>query len=96
MHYKVVIGKRATADLRRLLLYIAKASSAATAAAYIARIETFFLKLNLFPERGTRLPNGTRIIAFEDSATIRIRVTRSTVRVLKVTYRGRDPYKEFS
>ncbi len=87
---KVVFSRGARADLRSLLLFIAGRGGPVTAIGYVERIERFCERLEHFPERGRRLDTGARLIAFEDSATVRVKITKSVVRVVQIAYRGRD------
>lgn len=79
----VIFSRRSRADLRALLLYIGGRGGPATAVGYVERIESFCARLDPFPERGRSLADGTRLLAFEDSATVRIRVTRTAIRILR-------------
>jgi toxin ParE1/3/4 len=91
--HKVVFRPAAAADLISIYDYIAEKSGFEGAAGYIDRIEVACMSLANFPERGTRhddLAPGVRLIGFERSATIAFRVGRSTVRIVRVFYGGRD------
>jgi toxin ParE1/3/4 len=65
-----------------------------TAAGYVERLEAHCLALDTFPERGTRLPDGSRKLGVERSATVRFLVRASTVIIVTIAYRGRDVLKE--
>ena len=93
MGHKVVFRPSAEADLFALYDYIAQAAGPTIAAGYIARIEEACLKMQAFPERGTRrddLAPGVRTIGFERRVTIAFRALDDAVEILAIAYAGRD------
>lgn len=94
MPHKVVFRPEAEADLFGLYRYIAEASGAGRAEAYLARIEGACMALTTFPERGTPrsdLAPGIRTIGFEGRVTIAFRVLdQEVVEIVAIAYAGRD------
>ena len=91
--YEVSFRPLAEVDLLRLHDYIAEASGAVVAGAYIGRIEAACLPLETLPERGTRRDDirpGLRIIGFERRATIVFQVLESKVIIVRIFYGGQD------
>jgi toxin ParE1/3/4 len=88
----------ADADLDRIYHWLAPRSGAATALAYIGRIETACRRLTDFSHRGSpqgELEPGLRSIAFERRATIYYRVTDAAVEIVRILHRGLDADREF-
>jgi toxin ParE1/3/4 len=93
MIYKVRFRPEAEADLFDLYQYISNRSGQTRAEDYITRIEAACMDLATFPERGTKrddLAPGIRTIGFERRATTAFRVEKSTVRIVRILYAGRD------
>jgi toxin ParE1/3/4 len=91
--YSIAFRPAATADLKRIYLYIAEEAGRERAGAYIDRIEAACMGLASFPERGTvrkHILPGVRIIGFERSASIAFTVENDTVTILRVLARGMD------
>jgi toxin ParE1/3/4 len=89
----------ADADLDRIYHWLAPRSGAAIAFTYVGRIEAACQRLTDFPQRGSphdELEPGLRSIPFERRATIYYRATDSTVEIVHILHRGRDPDREFS
>ena len=88
-HYTVVFLPGAERDLDSLAAYISEQSGPGRALPYIRRLRAFCAKLDIFPVRGVALPDGDRLLGFEDSANIRFHVGETTVEIVGVAYRGR-------
>ena len=91
--YEVSFRPLAVSDLLRLYDYLAEASGAAVAAAYVDRLEASCLALETFPERGTRRDDirpGLRVIGFERRATIVFQVIEDEVIIVRIFYGGQD------
>lgn len=89
----VEISEEARRDLLEVYDWIAKAGDPETAMAYVERIESFCLRLDIASERGSLRDDvrpGLRVIGFERSASIAFVVEESRVVVLRVFYGGRD------
>jgi toxin ParE1/3/4 len=98
MSYHVRFTPRAIADLNALHDYIAPRGGSAVADSYINRIHAFCMRLEAFPERGTRrddLAQGLRTIGFERRATIAFLVEGQEVWILRVFYGGQDIDAQF-
>jgi toxin ParE1/3/4 len=93
MSHRVRFMPRALADLNEIHDYIAPRGGATVADNYISRIHAFCMKLETFPERGTRrddLAIGLRTLGFERRATIAFFVEGQEVWILRVLYGGQD------
>jgi toxin ParE1/3/4 len=89
--YQVVISRRATAHLKTIYRYIAKASYPSYAEDYVEAIRAECRALANLPQRGTDCSSirpNVRIIGFRRSATIAFRITGDTVTIIGVYYRG--------
>ncbi len=88
----------ADADLDRIYHWLAPRSGAATALAYVGRIEAACQRLSDFPRRGSphdALEPGLRSVPFQRRATIYYRVTESAVEIVCILYAGLDADREF-
>lgn len=66
--------------------------------AYIGRIEAYCMRLETFPERGTKrddLMTGLRTIGFERRVTVAFVVTNDAVLIEGIFYGGQDFEAEF-
>lgn len=93
MTRRLVFSPEARAGLRRLFAYIAAASGAARASAFLGRIETYCQHLVDFPERGAARDDlwpGLRTVGFARRATIAFTVRPGVVRIVRVLHGGRD------
>jgi len=93
MRYKVVLSRRAEADIDSIYLYIAKKSYPSTALSFVTDIRDECETLSTLPQRGTlhpRLGHGIRTMGFRHSVTVAFRVEGETVTVVRVFYRGRN------
>ncbi len=93
MKRSVVYSRRAEADFVSIFRYIAMKSGYERAQAYTARIRTFCLSLDTFPERGEswqQVASGLRVAGFERRVSIAFRVTKDQVTIVRVLYGGRD------
>jgi toxin ParE1/3/4 len=88
----VVLRPSALADLKDIFDYI-EPHSPINAARYVEKIEAFCMKLEHFPERGTRrddLRPGIRILGFRHRINIAFVVFDDRVEIVRVLYGGRD------
>lgn len=92
MKREVILRPSALADLKDIFDYI-ELHSPANAARYVEKIEAFCMKLEHFPERGTRrddLRPGVRILGFRHRISIAFVVLDDRVEIVRVLYGGRD------
>lgn len=91
---RVIVGRQADADIRRIAKYIAlMGAGPATAARYVERLEVAVNNLDLATERGidlSHISRGLRLIAFESSANLAVKVYADRAVVIRVFYRGQD------
>lgn len=93
MTVEVRFRPSARADLFNIYNYIALHSGRTVAGGYIDRIEAACMRLETFPERGTRrddLMPGLRTIGFERRVTIAFTVRPDGVEIVRVLYGGQD------
>lgn len=90
---RVVILRRARADLNALFDWIADEASVATALRYLEHVKRYIDGFDLAAERGTRHDDvrpGLRMIGFERRLTILFTTTDTEVRILRVLRAGQD------
>ncbi|EKF58181.1 plasmid stabilization system [Agrobacterium albertimagni AOL15] len=93
MSYGLRFAPEALDQLQALEDYIAQASSASRAAAYVNAIVDYCQQLKTFPHRGTvrvDLRAGLRIIGFRRRVTILFEVSDGTVTIIGIYYGGRQ------
>lgn len=91
--FRVGFEPEAEADLLAIYEYIKADGGLMRAGAYVARITEACMALSTFPERGIRrddLAPGLRILGFERRAAIVFRIQGDTVRIIGVSYGGRN------
>jgi toxin ParE1/3/4 len=91
--HEVVVAPEAQADLLDLYETIAREGGDDRALAYVERIQTACLRLEAFPERGTRRDHirpGLRVIGFEQRVAIAFHVGAERVTIDRILYGGRD------
>ena len=89
----VVFSPEARDDLTRLGDWIAEHAGAAVALAYLDRLETYCMGLELASERGHRRDDirpGLRVVGFERSVAIAFTVSPEHVTILRLYYGGRS------
>lgn len=90
---RVVFTPRAERQLDHLFNFLVTRAGEARAAAYLDRVIAYCLRLEHFPERGTRrdeIRPGLRTIGFERRITIAFTVSSDSVVILGVFYGGQD------
>ena len=87
--YQVGYAWTAEEDLRAIADWITDVEGDAVALGYVTRIRAFCARLDMFPERGTRLRCNLRRIGFERRCAILFSVGESSVNILRVLYGGR-------
>ncbi|MGH2341423.1 type II toxin-antitoxin system RelE/ParE family toxin [Segnochrobactraceae bacterium EtOH-i3] len=90
---QVVLRPRAIADLEHLQDWITQSAGPQTAAAFVARIQSHILGLDIASERGTSRDDirpGVRILGFERKITIAFHVSDQRVTILRIFYGGRN------
>jgi toxin ParE1/3/4 len=90
---RVIFTPSATRQLAKLHNDITLRASESRADAYIGRIEAYCMRLETFPERGTKrddLLTELRTIGFERCVTIAFVVTDDAVLIEGVFYGGQD------
>jgi toxin ParE1/3/4 len=90
---RVVFAPRAERQLDHLFNFLVTRAGEVRAAAYLDRVIAFCLRLEHFPERGTRrdeIRPGLRTIGFERRITIAFTVSSDSVVILGVFYGGQD------
>ncbi len=95
---RVIFTPLALRQLAKLHGDITFQSSESRADGYISRIETYCLRLETFPLRGTKrddLLAGLRTIGFERRVTIAFVVTEGAVLIEGIFYGGQDFEAEF-
>ncbi len=83
----------ATTQLQDLYEYVARASGAARAGAFVGLIFDYCDRLANSPNRGTKrddLRPGLRVVGLKRRVTIAFSVTDGAVEILGVFYRGRS------
>jgi plasmid stabilization system protein ParE len=91
--YRVRLSDQATADLGRIFEDILPAACEHIARDFVGRLYEACLKLDTFPERGTRRDEvrlGLRIIGYRRQASIAFVVGETDVYILRVFRRGED------
>ena len=91
--WRLVLSRRANADLAAIYGWVAESASETTADRYTARLQRFCLRLTRYPRRAevrNDLFPGVRLIGFEKSVTVAFIVdeVRDEVRILRLLYRG--------
>jgi toxin ParE1/3/4 len=89
----VFFSPEARDDLLALYDWIAGAADPDTALAYIERLETFCLALDLASERGQLREDirpGLRIVGFERRVTVAFVAGEERVTILRLFYGGQD------
>lgn len=93
MRREVLFAPECADDLRKLYDDIARNAGAERAQIYTSRIIDHCLRLDLFPERGTRrddLRPGLRLTSFRRRVAIAFHITQTAVVIDRVLYGGRD------
>jgi toxin ParE1/3/4 len=91
--FEVRFSALAEDDLFELYHFIAGEAGRHVAGGYIERIEAACLKLEMFPERGTRRDDirpGLRTVGFERRVTIVFQVGSSEVLIVRILYGGQE------
>jgi toxin ParE1/3/4 len=89
--YRVLVSRKAQAQLESTYRYIAKASFPRIAESYVEAIRAECQTLAHLPKRGTdheSITPGLRTMGFRRSATIAFRVSEDTVTIVGIFYRG--------
>jgi len=90
---KVDFLPEAKADLLALYDWVADCASEKVAIGYLARVESFCLRLDIGSHRGTLRSDirpGLRIVGFERRLAIAFVVTDDAVTILRIFGAGRD------
>jgi len=98
--YRVAFTPKSRTELRAIIRYITKKSSARIANEYAAAIVAHCESLQTFPNRGTARPDlfpGVRTMGFRDRVTIPFRVSdeQQLVSILGIFYGGRSVEQSF-
>jgi toxin ParE1/3/4 len=91
--HEVVVAPEAQADLLDLYETIAREGGDDRALAYVERLQAACLRLEAFPERGTRRDHirpGLRVTGFERRVAIAFHVGAERVTIDRILYGGRD------
>lgn len=91
--FDIDVRPTAQQDLKNIHDWISERASPAIALAYVRKIQSSYMSLSDFPERGTRsdhLVRGLRTYGIDRRVTIAFRISGRTVTILRVLYGGRD------
>jgi toxin ParE1/3/4 len=93
MIYQVIFSKLAFRQLKSIERHFVRRGSPQNAVAFVERIVQRCERIGLAPYQGSnedQFRQGVRTTGFEKSATIAFRVVGETVRILSVSYGGKE------